>query len=379
MGVSQSIFSFIFFITLLSCLNNNYPEKYIKNYSLKSIDGKNEYTYYESEHLDKQIPSLSLKPLKIYEYIDSQNNSYSSKIYFQNVFSILSLQDGYLINDDAGGRIIHTDVNFKLINIIGNKGIGPGEFSQPRYSIYDNGLLYSSGTSNRGFAVHDLNGKLITNFKPISQDYIPILTKFTVLNNHIFQSTPHSNNIITSIDTTGNIANSFGDKISGYSQPDKKVLNGGHLIKNDNNSFYFIGENAPIIQLYTKSGNLLASHNLIDHPYFESFFKGVQNRHQKSQRNDIEYLLTQDVQLYNKKLYLLTYAYDAEFNISLQKVLVVKFESDENIILEKEIVLSLPESSDHPAWFESLSISSSKIVAFESISGTFLEYNVEGL
>lgn len=375
MAILNNLFSLLILIPFISCLENENTNRYLENYTHAESEKINLFTYTESEHLKNKIPSVSLIPEKVYEYVENPDSPAKSKIYFQNVFSISSIDKGYLVNDAAGGRILYCDKNFKLFNIIGRKGIGPGEFSQPRYSILEDGLVYSSGTSNRGFAVHDLNGRLITNFKSNAPDYNPILSKFTVFDAQIFHSTPNSKSLINAIDTLGNVINSFGNKISGFSKENKKVLNGGHLVKNDNNSFYFIAENAPIIQKYSKSGQLTTTHNLIDHPYFETFFKGVQERQRISKRNDMEYLLSQDVQLYNNKLYILMYAYDTDFKISLQKVLVINLNNDKNLILEKEIVLNLPETADHPAWFESISVSDSKIIAFESISGNFLEYS----
>jgi hypothetical protein len=46
------------------------------------------------------------------------------------------------------------------------------------------------------------------------------------------------------------------------------------------------------------------------------------------------------------------------------------------LILEKEIILELPKTANHNAWFESFIVDKSNMIAFESISGSFLSYEL---
>lgn len=330
-----------------------------------------QFVYPESEFETSQIPSVDLSPEKIIPSIPSTG---STPLFFANVFCLNTTPEGYLISDDGGARLVHCNARFQLKKIIGSRGDGPGEFRQPRYSVIENNKIFSSGTANKGFAVHDFKGKLLNNFKSNSPTFDPIISKFAVVDGKIYHSTPNSKKLIKAIDQQGEVVESFGALLD-YDAP-HSYSSRGHILSSTKGDIIFIGENIPVIQRYSSQGKLLSSHNLIKHPYFKPFFQGVRERIRKSSRNDMSYLLVQDAQYLAGKLYLLLYSYNQEFQVSLNKLLVIKGIASGNLILEKEISLEVPTEHTPNVWFESFCVNpqAEEILAFESISSSFITY-----
>lgn len=361
----NKFFTFLSILILVSCLSD--PDIYAKNY----IKTDQEYEYLGSEHKKTKIPTIALSPKNIVPSIQSEG---SRPLFFTNVFSLNLAPEGYLISDDGGARLVHCDAQFQLKKVIGSRGDGPGEFRQPRYSAIEQDRIYSSGTANKGFAVHNFNGKLLNNFKSNSPTFDPIISKFGVVNGKVYHSTPNSNVLIKAIDQQGEVVASFGTLLN-YDAP-HPYSSRGHILSTNKGDVVFIGESIPVIQRYSANGQLLSSHNLIKHPYFQPFFQGVRERIRKSSRNDMSYLLVQDAQYLAGKLYLLLYSYDQDFQISLNKLLVIKGIDSGSLILEKEISLEVPNTYSPNVWFESFCVNPQieEILAFESISSSFITY-----
>lgn len=361
----NNFFTFLSTLILVSCLSD--PNIYSKNY----IKTGKEYKYLESEYEEAKIPTVYLSPRSLIPSIQSAS---STPLFFANVFCLNKTPEGYLISDDGGARLVHCDAQFKLKNIIGTQGNGPGEFRQPRYSVIENDKIFSSGTANKGFAVHNFNGKLLHNFKSKSPTFDPIISKFGVVDGKIYHSTPNSKVLIKAIDQKGEVVESFGSPLN-YDAP-HAYSSRGHILSTSKGDIIFVGENIPVIQRYSAQGKLLSSHNLIKHPYFKSFFQGVRERIRKSSRNDMSYLLVQDAQYVAGKLYLLLYRYNQDYQVSLNKLLVIKGLESGNLILEKEISLEVPKEHSPNVWFESFCVNPQKkeILSFESISSSFISY-----
>jgi hypothetical protein len=363
----SNFFTFLSTLILVSCLSD--PSPYSKNY----IKNDKEYQYLESEFNDGQTPKVDLFPKSIIPSIQSKNGE---ELFFSKVFCLNTTLEGYLISDDGGARLIHCDNQFKLKDIIGRRGDGPGEFRQPRYSMIEKDNIFSSGTANKGFAVHDFKGKLLHNFKSKSSTFDPIISKFCVVNGKVYHSTPNSEVLIKAMDQNGAITESFGSPLH-YDAP-HSYSSRGHILNTSKGEIIFVGEAIPVIQRYSTQGKLLSSHNLIKHPYFKSFFEGVKERIRKSARNDMSYLLVQDAQYVAGKLYLLLYSYNQNYEVSLNKLLVVAGIESGKLVLEQEISLKVPKEHSPNVWFESFCVNpqQEEILAFESISSSFISYSL---
>lgn len=360
-------------IFLYSCkADNPMVRQYIKNFTTETTGQTRLSHYIAWEHEEEKIPVEALMPARSADSVHREG----APLYFNHIFSIIPGEDGYIISDDQGGRVILTDKKMNLQRIIGRPGPGPGEFGQARITFRDNGLLYTFATSNRGFAVKDLDGNPVYNFKPQTEAFNPVTTRFLVQENKLYYSTPNSPLPITAIDMEGNVQQNFGAMISRNAQEGKRVKARGHLLPFDEGSFLFVGENGPIIQRYAYDGNLLEEHNFMDHPFFEPFFRGVQERIRSSGNSDMTYLLFQDAEYVDGKLYLLSYQYDKDAQVSLDKVLVMKREGGQ-FFLDKLLKLEAAPKGE-TRWFESIGVGreGSELAAFESLSGRFLFYSL---
>ena len=370
--MNKAIFKALLSITVL--LSSCYAEGNTKvNYTKEGI----EYYYSSHEHFSNKVPQTVLSPQKIHRELKQYKGD--EKYYITDVFSIQPLGDGYLISDDLGGRVFQLNNQFQVLNIIGNKGDGPGEFAQARYSIASNGKYYTSGTSNKGFAVHNKNGLLVADFKVADNVFNPTISKFAVINDNIVHSTPRSEEQIQIVSTDGVVQKKFGNQLENTIKNNPiKFNNRGHILKTEKDELLFVSETLPVIQKYSAEGKLIASHNLIEHPHFQDFYTGVQERIRKSQRNDMDYLLVQDVVYQKNNLFMLVYWYDKQFNVSCNKVLQISGVDNNSLVLEQEITLSVPKTLSDISWFESLYVTEDlkRLIAFESISSSIILYQL---
>ena len=364
----------LFLLSFLSC-NEYVKEEYSNNYvSVENGLGLTSYYYTSWEHKSEKVPNVTLVPVKRYDnvIIEGKPN------FFSHVYCLKKTREGYLIADKEGKKVIRCDNNFKTINVIGNEGQGPGEFGSPRIIDAEGELVYTSTTSNRGFATHAISGDLINSFQPQTEVYNPIISKFIVKDKKLIISTPNEENPITILDSEGKKLNSFGKKMAHHVKPDKFFRNRGHIVNYNDSRFLFVGLDGPIIQEYDLKGNLLYEHSFVDHPYFKSFFNGVKIRKRKSEYpSNTTYTLFQDVILNKDKIYLLTVSYSLDAEESLSKVLILK-KVNQNFIMEKTLELTYPDLGIEKPWFESFCVDDTKqqLTAFDHTSGAFLTFDL---
>lgn len=292
-------------ILLLNCVADEaVPSKFVKNYSITHSEGNSIVDYLSWEHEDGALQPQNIQPIKVVESISNENQS----IYFANLFCIISTSDGYLFTNDAGNLVV-SDKDFVLKKIIGKRGDGPGEFAQPVSSfITADGNIWTHGTSNRGFAVHSMDGQLLNNFTSKAELYSPSTTNFLVKDSKVYYSLIHSEYPITVLDDEGTPVKEFGEPINKFAKEGKEFEKFGYFLPYDQTSFLFIGACGPVIQRYTYDGELLETHNWVGHPHFESFFKGTEIRAKRDSKYNMMYMLFQNVAIANdKSVFALTY------------------------------------------------------------------------
>lgn len=351
-------------------------QNFVKNYSEINSTGSIISEYDKWEYEEGAILPIQLYPIQKIEKIGEGG----SAVYFSHVFSIISTPTSYLLSDDTGGKLVMSDKNFSLKKIIGKKGTGPGEFYQPRTSFLTGNKIWTSGTANRGFAIHSSEGQMITNFKPQLKNFNPVLTKFLVYNSQLYFSTPKENHPITILDDKGNKVAGFGSSYTKYATEEKQFDTRGHLIPFDQSSFLMVGESGPVIQRYTYDGKLLEEHVFVDHPYFKSFFEGVKQRREASKNPNMSFLLFQDIVVRsNQAIYLLTYDYDKEGQVSCQTILkMIRFK--DHFFIDKIIKLS-DTSPSTTLWYESITIDEENklLLAYDYVSSSLHIFDIAGL
>lgn len=371
-GITLNFRSFLFVfiaVFLIHCkADENIPSKFIKNYTVSQTEALPVTNYLNWEYQDGAIPTNSLKPLKVVDRIEANGKV----VYFSHLFSMISTPEGYLFSDDSGGKLVHSDKNFSLIKNIGTAGPGPGEFIQPRFSFVDNeeNNIWTSGTSNKGFAIHNWDGELLTNFKPQTETFNPIISKFLIKDTKLYYSTPRSEGPITVLSKNGQPTLTFGQSLSKYAKKDQVIKKRGHLVPYNENSFLFVGENGPVFQRYSYAGELIEEHNWMDHPYFKSFFNGTKLRRQAEGNSNTVYLLFQDVTVMKDQssVLALAYDYDTEGQVSCNSI--IKFVSAGNkFFIEKVSLLKSPTPGEN-TWYESIEIDeeNNRFLAFDYLS-----------
>jgi hypothetical protein len=368
-------FLFIGFFTYAACEKNS-EHKYIKNYIPFDDKNKSKAFYYTAwEYESEALPKTTLTPIARHDRLTINGTSH----FFSHINSIIKIPEGYLIADRIGKKVIHCDYDFKVVKVIGKAGEGPGEFQSPRIVKKEGNLVYTVGTANRGFAVHSMSGGLVHSFKPQTGVYNPIISQFAVQDEKIVISSPNEDKPITILNTKGEKVKSFGKSMANYVKPDKFFRNRGHILNYTNDAFLFVGLDSPVIQEYDYDGELLAEHSFVDHPYFESFFNGVNLRKRKSNNSssNTTYILSQDACFSGGKLYLLTYTYSKEADVSLHNILVLK-KINGRFVIEKTLELTYPDLGVESPWFEAFCIDheNQKIIAFDNTSSAFLTFRL---
>jgi hypothetical protein len=265
--------------------------------------------------------------------------------------SIKNYGDNYLITDMNNHRIIHVDNNFHIIQIIGTKGRGPGDFLLPT------GLL----SYKDSICVIDAGNKRLCTFSKDENDYFTFKSQFK----SEFQ--PGLNSMIERkcffIDKSGTaFFNTFGENSPlGYINNDTLVHFGKYcnvspkfnrnirILLQDSLGFYSINTSEPLVEKFSYKGKTLDSLNLLSLDFLSETIKNNDKYYLKSENQNSTSYLFSDACLSNNKLFLLLTERVGEGGGSTNKILVLK--DHEN----KLVPLELLELGD--AWYTTFCVS----------------------
>ncbi len=295
-------------------------------------------------------------------------------LFFNYILDFQRSKQQLFIASSASNQIVAVDKNFSLLQKIGQPGDGPGEFSHLKYIHPTHNQIYASGTSNRGIAYFSYDGQLQGSVKIPEAEIVE--THFLVHGDEIYISSPRSSKMITSFSTGGEVRKAFGAPYPHLTEKQVWLRNRGHLIPKDETSFWFIGHTEPIIQIYSYTGQLKKTFELRNMPVIKQFTQGVALRRKRENNpQNTGYILFNDAEYHNQKLFLLMYTYDREGKPSIDKVLVLNHVEGS---LTPSQILDLSEQSKRN-WYLSFCIYDKQLITFDVISSTFYFFELPEL
>jgi len=314
-----------------------------------------------------KTPTVKLKK------VDSVD-AVGENLFFNHVLDFKRLKQHIYIANSASNQIVAVDKNFNLLKKIGQPGDGPGEFSNLKYIHSTRDQIYAYGTSNRGIANFSYDGQLQGSVKTPEGEIVE--THFLVHKDEIYISSPRSSKMITSFSSGGEVRKVFGAPYPHLTEKQVWSRNRGHLIPKDETSFWFIGHTEPIIQIYSYTGQLKETYELRNIPIIKQFIQGA-NLRRKRENNpqNTSYLLFNDAEYHNQKLFLLMYTYDRKGKAAINKVLVLNYEKGS---LTPSQILDLSEKSKKN-WYLSFCIYDKQLIAFDQLSSAFYFFELPEL
>jgi len=146
------------------------------------------------------------------------------------------------------------------------------------------------------------------------------------------------------------------------------------ITETNNNTYYLIGHNYPIIYQYSYNGDSLNSFDLSS----LDLFKEKCNVTSKSIKNDPRgiYMFTQNVKTYKSRIYILCYTADKNGNIYSDKILIVETSNNE---IKPVKVINLKPGKNMKGWYPAFCLfdNESKILAMNTKSDEIQIFNID--
>jgi len=157
-------------------------------------------------------------------------------------------------------RILLTDRDFNLINVIGRPGNGPGEFNKVYHLIFYKDTLYAVNEMLKEMNVYSSNGKYVRNFllpaSPLGRIAIDDRGRF-------YLSTSYGKKPIICFENNGNVVDVFGKMFNGKTESlsRRKTILDLHIYTD---KLIALNKSEMILQYYSLKNRALISEKKVD-------------------------------------------------------------------------------------------------------------------
>jgi len=259
--------------------------------------------------------------------------------------------DKYLhITDYGRDQLLIFDLKGRILNCLGMKGKGPGEFLGAAHLFVVNDSIFVYNDGKRSFEIFNNNKHLKTIRLPGNIE-LSSSFRFFYQDGLLFFSSVSDTSSIVSFDIKSYSPKRYG-KLKQFETPKQtRIRNNKHLFS-DNNSLFAVSDNLPIIERYDFNGNLRDTFDYSKHPIIKRRLNAI---HELKKNPNGYSLLLQDAFYFENKLYLLLYS-NLENKISCNDILIIA-NVNANMLIQGTYHLS-------QNWYQSICVSDGFLYAF---------------
>ena len=173
-------------------------------------------------------------------------------------------ENNILVIDQKLSAIFKFDSVGNFIRQLGRYGQGPNEFQMPNSFAYDAGRLYIVDDGNRRVQILDTAGRHLSSFKTYrSLAGIACLNGFIVAQQNFMPNEWDKFRLLSIIDQKGRVVKSFGESINNVIKIGRLPTDASFAdIRVFQGKIFILFRYYPILQVYSKNGDLLETHRL---------------------------------------------------------------------------------------------------------------------
>jgi hypothetical protein len=184
------------------------------------------------------------------------------------VYDVASYKNLYVVSERARNSVLVIDEHSKVQKVIGGIGSGPGRLFRPGYlDVASDGAIYVQDGGNERIQSFDLDGRYLGGFATTQ-----FMGFAAGAGGEVYLGQPEKGNLITVYSRDGKVLRSFGElkTLSGVYGPEyasqnelyRHAINRVRLTVEDDGSILVSFALAPILQKYTRQGELLFERRL---------------------------------------------------------------------------------------------------------------------
>lgn len=304
----------------------------------------------------KSIPTVNLS-------IDTILNSYSDSSFFNDIRSITYYQNKYYISDYKRDQIAVLNDSLKIMDLIGQKGEGPGEFlGLSHISVcYDTIIAYND--SKRAIEIfHDAkheNSIRLPLAAPMKPNY-----KFFYNYRNLIYGQSNSNSGICIYNTIDNSFSFFGTLELKSTEKETKIKNSRHIL-GYKNKIVSVSDYKHIVEIYNDNMALETTYDYSSIPLAKKRLDFIKN--QKETANSY-YNILSDAGIYNEHLYLLLYS-NTNDKVTCNSILQLDI-SENNLIPIRIMKL------ETEGFFGAFCVGDNYVLTFDRKNGILIRYNL---
>lgn len=267
---------------------------------------------------------------------------YNNEGFFSNVSCIDFLDHSIYFSDYGNSELYkYSKKNFKLEEVIGGAGEGPGEFDGMSFFCFDERKnIYLENDYKRSIEIYDNNKYIRTSLLPGKYANLRYRYRFFVNEEKLYST--HSSSLSPLLEI-----NLINDSIKAGGKPFKFEYEAQNRMRNNNHVFKFkeniiaVSDNMPIVRFYDFDFKLKKEVSLEGYPEVKKTMNYIHLQELEMDDSSF-YVLIQDAYLFSDKLYLLISSYEPYSN---NKIIVFNVKEEGDLIYDK--TLYLDQKSDY--------------------------------
>ena len=285
-------------------------------------------------------------------------------IYFSRIHDIESYNGKlFMLGETSSEAVISIDSLYRLHNIFGAYGHGPGEFVDPRSMVIKDSTIFIADAGKIQLITYGINGEYI-NEQRLTDRYYSMNVFSTDNEKNLYFNTPNDPRMIHIVDATGrNLKNIEIQNIELNNERDNQF----HIIKHGS-ILVSVSVTSPQINIYDSLGES----KIIFMPDYlvESRLKYKEQKIRENPDNvNRVYILNYDVYCHQDKLFILFTENESNGEFRCNKILVVEdIDNSPSFAYVLELYGNV---------YESICINSNGLIAYEQVKNTVEFYQLD--
>ncbi|WP_339698553.1 hypothetical protein [uncultured Roseivirga sp.] len=313
---------------------------------------------------NERVNELNLFPSTIISQIND------STFITDGVSHMSFVNENLLISDRKALKTLSLNIKDLSVLFEIDHGFGPDNIKESYHIEYRKNRYYVSDFGKNTFSVFDADRNPLSSINPPHSDMSSFLYKFSVDDNGYVYYTDITNNYpITQLDQTGRVIREFGEFQPYENEDHKRALNNRNLVVTEENELLSIWTSVPIIKKFNQEGNLIDELDLSDFFQFRTNRKLELIKTNPQYKYRLAFAYYNDVYYSDKKLYLL---FIGDYEVPNSNQVLVIDTSKKRMQIQKVLNLHLPE-----AYFKEITISGSKLWAFDKAGAEIIEFKMD--
>jgi hypothetical protein len=168
--------------------------------------------------------------------------------------SLAIYKDEIFIVDRGNHRIVVLQKDGVGARVLGKRGKGPAEFTNPTNIRVKNGKIFVADEGNQRIQILTLEGEYLHSFNARLFSFMNIAVNS---NNHIFLNGYQTDDLVLEFDESGRRVNAFGSHVAFDDPRMQKAKNAILLEVDEHDNVYSIFYELPLIRKYNSGGKLV--------------------------------------------------------------------------------------------------------------------------